>query len=373
MLRKESFHWRDLVSPWALLLVWLPIALISVLHFSTYASLHALHDVYRRLYYLPIILAGFALGTRGALAASLVASVIYAPHAFTMVWHHDPADPVEKILEILLYNVVALVVGGLADRQHREQRRQEQTARELAQALATKEEMEKLLIRAARLQALGEMTAGMAHEIKNPLASIRGAAEAVIDELRADSPRQRMATILRKEIQRLETILERFLNFARSEEYDLVSLSLGEQLRRLEALMEAQARQQNVTLRVDPSSTDVRAHGEKDKVFQVLMNVVLNAIQASPPGGTVRLTCRRDVRGGRRYSSFVVEDDGPGVPVELREKIFNPFFSGRHDGSGLGLAIAAKIVDQHGGFIEVGDASGGGARFEVFLPAEPSA
>ena len=369
MLRNESFRWKSLVSPKAAMMVWIPIITVSLLHYTTGATHHWPHDVFRRLYYVPIILAAFTFGTRGALAASIVASVIYSPHAFTHFLQHDPGRGTEKILEILLYNIIALVSGILADKEYHERRKQEDTVKILAQTIKEKEEMEQLLVRAGRLQALGELTAGLAHELKNPLASIMGAAETIIDEIKPDSPKQKMADVIMKELNRLNKILERFLTFAKPEEYDFTKISIHEQIHDVSNLMASQARQKNVVIIMEPEDENVIAIGEREKVVQVLMNLVLNAVQASPKGGTVRLTCEYEMRGKKKYGKFKVEDQGPGVPDEIMEQIFNPFFTTKDEGSGLGLAIAARIVDQHQGFIEVKNRPNGGTSFEVYLPA----
>jgi signal transduction histidine kinase len=351
-------------------MIWLPIVAISVLHYSTGSTHHGLHDVFRRLYYIPIILAAFTFGIRGALAASVAASLIYAPHAFTQLLHHDPAGATEKMLEILLYNIIAVVSGVLADKEYRERKNQADTVKILAQTIKEKEETEQLLVRAGRLQALGELTAGLAHELKNPLASIMGASETIIDEIPPDSPKQKMADVIMKELNRLKRILERFLTFASPEQYDLSEISIGEQVNDVVGLLDSQARQNDVALITQPGSADVTAIGEKEKVVQVLMNLVLNAVQASPKGGAVRISCSYETRGNRKYGMLSVEDEGSGVADNIREQIFNPFFTTKDEGSGLGLAIAARIVDQHKGFIEVKNGAKGGARFEVYLPVE---
>ena len=369
MLHNKDFQWKNLVSLRAALLIWLPIAAVSILHYQTGAAHHWLHDIFRRLYYIPIILAAFAFGVRGALVASMAASLIYAPHAFTNFLEHDPATGVEKLLEILLYNLIAIVAGILADKEYKERKKQEETVKILVQTIKEKEEAEKLLIRAGRLQALGELTAGLAHELRNPLGSIMGASETLIDEIPPDSPKQRMAEILIKELNRLKKILDRFLIFAKPEQYDLSEISITKQIKDVSNLMASMALKSNIKIVFDPTKQDVIAFGQKEKVIQILMNLVLNAIQASPKGGQVHLDCSYHDRGNKRYGKITVEDQGKGIPDEIKEKIFNPFFTTKDEGSGLGLAIAARIVDQHQGFIDVANQPEGGARFEVYLPA----
>ncbi|RJO66687.1 MAG: sensor histidine kinase [Myxococcales bacterium] len=359
---ETSAGWRWLWSGQAWIYLWLPIAVISVLHYTTGATHHWMHDVFRRMYYIPIVLGAFAFGLRGALAASLVASLIYSPHAFTHLWHHDPAHTLEKLLEILLYNVVALITGLLADKQHR-------TAKRLKDALNEMKEMERQLIRSGRLQALGELTAGLAHEIKNPLASLKGSAEIIADEIPPSSPRRRMVEIHKKELDRLNALLERFLNFARPGTFEASILSLCPLVDKTVALAQAQARQRGITIQWQGAPEDVRLLGDPEKITQVVLNLLLNAIQATPDGKTVSVSCGFETHGKRRLGFVAIRDQGPGVPEELREKIFNPFFSTKESGIGLGLSIASRIVDEHNGFIEVESAEDGGAVFRVLLPA----
>lgn len=368
MIRKHDFEWKDLATVKAAALIWGPILLVTVLHYSTGATHSWLHDIFRRMYYLPIVMAAFAFGLRGSLVASAAAALLYAPHAFTRFVVHDPARGTEKLLEIVLYFIIGIVAGVLADREYAERKKQEETATLLRKTLDEKNLMEKMLVRAGRLQALGELTAGLAHEIKNPLASISGAAESVIDELAPDSPRQKMAAVLRRELDRLAKILERFLSFARPEEYDLTEISLSDQVDQVGQFLGAQARQKGVVIIVAASEKNVLVFGEKEKISQVLMNLLLNALQASDEGGEVRLSCDYARRNHKTYGRIIVEDDGPGVPEENRDRVFNPFFTTRDHGSGLGLSIASRIVDQHHGFIEISESGSGGARFEVYLP-----
>jgi signal transduction histidine kinase len=368
MARERPATYRDLLGVRALLLIWLPIMLISILHFSTDESLVWFHDVLRRLYYLPIVLGAFAYGLRGSLAAATFATALYAPHAFTHLHHIDPAQGLEKGLEILLYFVFGLVTGFLADREFTERQKQQAAAQQLRRALDDKDEMERLLVRAERLKSLGELTAGLAHEIKNPLASIRGTAESVVEEIKPESPRRRMADILLREIGRLEALLERFLRFAKPQEFDLQDVDVGRVLAEVRELMAPQAKRSGVSIEMAAANGEVRARAGADQLRKALVNVILNAVQAAPGGGVVRLGCDYQNAHHRRLAHLYVEDNGPGIAPELLEKIFDPFVSTKDQSSGLGLSITARLIDQQQGFIEVRNLPTGGARFDVFLP-----
>jgi signal transduction histidine kinase len=365
--------WTWVISPRAFLMLWIPIALISLFHYSTGASHHWLHDIFRRLYYIPIILGAFSYGIRGGLSASVLASLAYAPHAFTHYFEHDPAVTVEKGLEILLYNIVALITGYLAQRERAERLRQESIAKELANTLDEKKLLEEQLIRAGKLKALGELTAGIAHEIKNPLASIKGAAEAIADEIAEDSPRRKLVDIQNKELDRLGQTLERFLSFARPNSFMVSRIDLCELVTHVVHLVEPQARKKAVEVLADCADGPVFFDGDRDQLTQVLVNLVINASDAMPQGGRVSLKIGSEMFGGRDYKVIDVIDTGPGIEKESLERIFDPFFSTKEGGTGLGLPISSNIIDGHGGFIKASQGSNGqGTRFSVFLPVTVS-
>ena len=159
----------------------LMIAVISLLHYNTHWHIHALHGIYRRLYYFPIILAAFRGGRRGGVMAALLVIALYVPHAFGYIGF-DPGTTVEKILEMLLYLLVGLLTGTLVSRINAARNRLERTAEDLQTTLDEKTVMEAELVRSARLAAVGRLSAGLAHEIRNPLASIKGSAEVLADD-----------------------------------------------------------------------------------------------------------------------------------------------------------------------------------------------
>ncbi|HNT26597.1 MAG TPA: ATP-binding protein [bacterium] len=360
---------KELLSLRAWGLIWVPILAITTAHFTTNAEMVWVHDILRRLYYIPIVLGAFGWGLHGALAASVASSLVYLPHAFQMFvhhFHHDPGGSTEKILEILLFNIIALIAGVLVERERRERRRQEEIARKLSETLDEMKLLDEQLIRAGRLQALGEMTAGLAHEIKNPLASIKGAADIIADAVPTDSPRRRMVDIQHAELERLTGLLERFLAFARPKDFVVSTVDITTLAVDTVSFIAPQAakKQVNIQTRLEPLTLSA----DREKLTQLFLNILLNAVDASPEGSTVTVTTERRRKGKSDYACITVTDRGAGIAAELRDKVFNPFFTTKPDGTGLGLSIAARIADQHKGFIEVEDAPDGGAIFTVFLP-----
>src|SRR5512143_484112 len=293
---------RPVFSARMVLMAWLPCLVITVLHYRTPAHHGWVHDVLRRLYYLPILFAAFSGGLRGGIALSVFVSLIYFPHAFISLVARDPGDALEKGLEILLYNLVAVVAGLLVDRERREREKQERLARKLSESLDEQRRIESQLIRAGRLGALGELTAGIAHEIKNPLHAMKGTAEILRDVVPKETPERRMLEIHMEEIDRLAQTAERFLTFARPAPADRRPTDLRDVVVRVAALVETPARKEGVTTAV---STDTGPEapvvmGDPDQLTQLLLNVAINGVQAMAPvgGGTLSIALRTERQGG---------------------------------------------------------------------------
>jgi signal transduction histidine kinase len=342
--------------------VWGGIVVIGVLHYGTSPEHGWVHDVLRRLYYLPIIVAAFQLGLRGGLAAAIVVSVTYLPHAFMHPVHHDPARGLEKALEIMLYLVVGTVAGYLASAARRRQLA-------LQAALDEQQRLTRQLVRAGRLSALGEVVAGIAHEIKNPLHALAGTAEVVDPLIPPEAEERRMWDLHVAEIARLRRIADRFLTFAKPRPLELGPVDLRDVAHRVVDLVGAQARKHDVRLEVVPRDHHAIVEGDLDGLAQVVMNIVINGIAAlEGRGGLIRMSI--DAAGGEpsRVYSLHIENDGPPIAEDMLEHIFDPFRSGDDRSTGLGLSIASRIAEQHGGYIEASNA-GLGVRFSVFIPA----
>jgi signal transduction histidine kinase len=228
-------------------------------------------------------------------------------------------------------------------------------------------------VRAARLAGLGTLAAGIAHEINNPLASIASCAEGLERKLRngGTTPEQQRdyLQIIAKEAYRAHEITSRLLEFARSDPGSPVTFAFGDLMRGIDVLLESRLRGRALRLELgcDPDLPPIRGHPSECK--QVVLNLLHNAIDASPRGGTIRLTCRRE----GTEAVLEVEDQGPGIPPEQIDRIFDPFFTTKEPGkgTGLGLAIVHRIVEAHGGHIEAHN-TGGGALFRVRVPLASS-
>lgn len=243
-----------------------------------------------------------------------------------------------------------------------------------------------------RLASLGALAAGVAHEIRNPLAGIGASAQILARRLPAGDRRASFATLIVEEVARLDRIVESLLQFARPATPKLARQSLLPALERAVTLMHEPAVRQKVALRWDRAERVPEIYVDADQILQVVVNVVKNAIQALPDGGEIRVSMgakrKRLVERsaiGRRASDRLesarpvpeqevieiqVGDNGPGIPAAELARVFDPFFTTRAQGSGLGLSICQTIVREHGGVISIESTVGQGTTVTIDLPVE---
>ena len=247
------------------------------------------------------------------------------------------------------------------------------------QDLTRLREMEEHVKRSDRLAAIGKMAAGIAHEIRNPLASISGSIEILKEELGSSTQNQALMGIVLREVHRLNSLIADFLLFARP-------LSPGRERIHLNRLLEeifqmiSHSPDFNVLIRLNTEFEDeLYIQGDPNQVRQVFWNLLINAAQAMPDGGRLRVRLRKGssrapLPGGRCYGEVSVIDSGVGIGEEEIGKIFDPFFTTKEKGTGLGLSIVHSIVESYGGKITVQSRKGRGSVFSVFIPlAEPLA
>jgi signal transduction histidine kinase len=358
---------------------------VSLLHYATVTSIPLLHDLYRRLYYIPVGLAAVWFGVRGGLVASALVAALYAPHIM-LHWQHVGREIANQFMEILQYFAFSALIGHFAGRERRHRLRSEEIAEKLEDSYQELRrqadlilEIEGQLRSADRLAAVGELAATITHEIRNPLSSIRGTVEILKEDFPANSPKAEFLEILLKETDRLNKVVEEYLGLARSKAAEGMTalLDLGDLARQTAALVGLQAAKGGVRL---TTTVDVPlpVKGNPVHVKQVLLNLLLNAVQSTKPGGEIRVRGGvreglvkgleyRDVEG--RLVEVVVEDEGPGIPEGDLAKVFVPFYTTRPEGTGLGLAISLRIAEAHGGTLKAENRPGGGARFVLSLPA----
>lgn len=236
------------------------------------------------------------------------------------------------------------------------------------QDLTPVKQMEERVRVADRLAVMGEMAAGLAHEIRNPLASIAGSSQMLREIPEIPEISRPLLDIIGRESVRLNNLISDFLAYTRPSLRDVGPVEMSELAREIaEAVSTGEARDAGVEVE-PPAGGSFPVRGDAELLRQVLWNLVRNAVQATPRGGTVRIRLEPQVRHREPYVVVSVSDPGAGIDPAHLGKIFNPFFTSKEGGTGLGLAISQRIVQFHKGFIEVRSAPGSGSTFAVFLP-----
>lgn len=282
----------------------------------------------------------------------------------------------EKYLEIVLYNVFGGITGFLSQKEEERRDQLQRTARGLEESYKKLQSQTDLIIgieeqlrRAERLSALGELSAVLAHEIRNPLGSIRGTTEILRDDFSPGDRKYEFLEILIKETDRLNRVVEDFLTLSRPLHVERETCELMAELQDTMMLVSGEAAKRGVRLKLSPAVLPL-VRGDREKLKQVFLNLVLNGLQATGRGGSVAITAVsvRAVEGKPAGVELNFADSGEGIDPAALPRIFEPFFTTKTGGTGLGLAITQKIIESHGGSIEVESTVGKGTTIRVRLP-----
>jgi signal transduction histidine kinase len=315
----------------------------------------------------PVISAGMVLGVPGTAVFTGLACGAYLSTLLWIDWTRYELPP-DQIPEIVLRVTVLALIGFLAERLaevNPAARRAQAVAAQLAEANRNLQEAEAAVRRSERLAALGQLSAGLAHELRNPLGTIRASAEMLARQIPADNPvAAELVGYIQSEVDRMNALVTRFLEFARPLELKPVRAELTEVIDRAIAQLERHSPPFDVAVYKNYAPDLPPFEFDPELMERVVYNLLLNAAQASPPGAAITVKTRL-VEGN---AEIAVIDRGEGIPPERQEVIFNPFVTTKPDGVGLGLAIVSKIVDLHGGTITVESEPGKGSVFRVYLP-----
>lgn len=249
------------------------------------------------------------------------------------------------------------------------------TQQELQARISAQHEAEARLIQAAKLAAVGEMAAGVAHELNNPLTTVVGFTELALEELPPDSSLRGDLELVLKEARRARSVVRRLLDFARQGEANRVKADINEIVEDVLLLTKHLMRANNVQPVIRLGENLPWALMDRNQIKQVVINLVNNALYAMPEGGQLDVETACQPRYNRRWITLAVRDTGVGISPENLQRIFEPFFTTRGDrgGTGLGLSVAYGIVTDHGGMIEVESEVSVGSCFTVWLPLEEMA
>jgi signal transduction histidine kinase len=320
---------------------------------------------------LPVVSAATSLGMLGTTVFTVLACASYASLLLFVDWTRMeiPPDQVRELcLRILFLPWVAYLTNRLAEVGREESRRYQAAAEQLTAANQSLQAAEAAVRRSERLAALGQLSAGLAHELRNPLGTIRASAELLKKSVGTHDPvAAELAGFVASEVDRTNSLVTRFLDFARPLALRTEPCELTEVVDRAVARLERDGQSGGVAVYKN-YSPDVRPFPfDAELMERVFYNLLLNAAQASPPDGAITVKTRPT--GGRVEISVI--DRGSGIKPEHLESIFNPFFTTKPEGVGLGLPIVSKIVDQHGGTMTVESEAGKGSVFRIYLPLEP--
>ncbi len=369
------------------LLIGAALAVITYLHYTTPPERIEYHALYRAAYYLPVIYAGLRFGLTGGVAVPIVASLLYAPWVILFIGRPEQGV-LPAIADILLLNGAGWVTGMLQEVESRRRReyllyaekqrevreelerravRISEMNRELERRLNEKKELEEQLRRADKLAALGQLVAGVAHEIKNPIGVVKTTVQVMEREFTGNEHVAEFTRVIKDECDRMNQRLSQFLGFARPAEPALADVDPREAVETTLEMLGKYLPERRVTVEKELEAGLPAARADDSQLRQVLLNLIINAVEAMPDGGelTIGANLNRDDPG---YVTFVVGDTGAGIPEPDLARIFDPFYTTKPTGTGLGLAVAHRIVDAHGGFIEVESGPGQGTTFRVSLP-----
>ncbi|WP_321476604.1 ATP-binding protein [uncultured Paludibaculum sp.] len=346
----------------AIALVAAAIAAISAGHYFTPPSQLMWHGVFQRAYYLPVVFAAITFGWIGGLTAAAVAGLAYVPHIMT-AWTGMRHYEMEQYVEIIMFFAVGAVTGILADQERHRRLQLQQTARQLSKVYEELQNTFEQVKRADRLSAIGQLAAGLAHEIRNPLASIDGAAEVLLAGGEPEEVRQETLGIIRKECGRLNRLLTSLLDFARPRRPEWREVNLAGVLDKVLELV-AHSAKNGIRFTKEFRGGPPKLVCDEEQLAQVLLNLLLNATQAMPRGGEVHV----DVEATRESIEIRVKDQGDGISEDLLDHIFDPFFTTKDTGTGLGLSVVHQIVSQHGGKIAVTRNPDRGLLFTLSFP-----
>jgi len=347
------------------------VAAIGLLHTLTPGHMVFYHDTYRRLSYFPIAVGAVFFGLWGGITLAIVSCLAFVPHLF-LFWARGPQAYYSELSEIVFYLAAGIVIGLISSRENKLREKYKTLSEKLATSYqrlheqsARLVEAEKQLGQSLKLSMLGHVSASLAHELKNPLASIKGAAEILADELPQGHPKHEFIDIMRSEISRLNHSVEDVLSYCRGQQQENRNKqeSVQKIIHHVVSLLEARFEEKSIDLIVRAELSD-DFFVDEAAMIQVLMNIILNAIDAVEKYGRIRV----EVEQIETARFIKISDDGPGIDVAGAEDVFQSFVTFKEGGTGLGLSISKRIIESLGGKIEIGTSPLGGALFSICLP-----
>ncbi|MBY0508309.1 MAG: hypothetical protein K2X03_30635 [Bryobacteraceae bacterium] len=352
--------------------LYLTAALKLLLAYLLIGVTGGIESSYYAILFWPIISAATTLSLTGAVSVTVLTIVGYFSQLLYLDWTRWALSDLalhELSLRATFLCLVAYLTYELAQSNRQETRNYQVLAEQLADANTNLQKAEEAMRRSERLAALGQLTAGLAHELRNPIGTIKNSAELLSKRLPAsDDIARELSGFIQSEVDRTNSLITRFLQFARPFQLQCAPHDIAQVLDRAILHVERQSPGSPVTFVRNYAPEIPAANLDQELMEQVFINLLANAAQASPAGSVVTVKTRADAA----MLEVAVIDRGSGIDPAIKDSIFNPFFTTKRDGVGLGLAIVAKIVDEHGGRIVVESEAGQGSVFRVLLPLASS-
>ncbi len=329
----------------------------------------SINSSYYPIYYLPVFTAALHFEAVGTLIWTAIASAAYSAYLYPALQEYElTQESISELAQrILFFFLAAVVINQFATKSRKQTEELAESNRQLEKAQADAR-------RSERLAALGQLSAGLAHEIRNPLGVIKGSSEMLNQKLATSDPLSaELAGYISSEVNRLSALVSRFLDFARPLHVEAHPHEIASLMDKALKSVDDQWKGGPVRVTKNYAPGLPLALLDENLSEQVFVNLVQNAYEAmGDKGGDLRIDISNGESRGRSGIQVRIEDSGPGIPPEIREQIFNPFFTTKKTGVGLGLSIVSKIMDEHQGSIRVEPAPGQGTVFVLDFPAASS-
>ena len=356
----------DLIS------IGLVVAILTAIHYTSYHYEMNFHILLQFGYYLPVIYAAMRFGPAGGIVSGLVITLLILPF-MTNFPAMTPSAMYTQWVEVGLINIIGWLTGFLTEEERKAKRKyklaltvQKELVEKLKREGQERERLECEIRQTERVTALGHMSAGLAHEIRNPLGIMKVSIQMLAQEKGDDGVVSEYCRVLLEECERLNRLVSEFLSFARPKEPVRGRITLGKLLDEGVTLIQPALRQSHIQLDQarDPID-DQEVEVDPDQIKQVFLNILLNAIDAQGEGGVIHLEgVQQD-----GFVGFAISDEGPGISPDALPYIYDPFFTLKEKGTGLGLSVVHRILDQHGGRISTVNRRERGVRVEILLPS----
>lgn len=332
----------------------------------------SINSSYYPIYFVPVITAALYFGPGVTLLWTLIASAAYSSYLYPALQEYsiDAAGYTVLAIRIFFFFLVGMVVNRVVVAYREQSYSYQQLAEQLTKTNRELERAHAETRRSERLAALGQLTAGLAHEIRNPLGIIKGSAEMLNQKLATANPlAAELSGYISSEVNRLSALVSRFLDFARPLQASTRPTELLEVLEKALRPVEEQWQGGKIIVEREYEKPLLPVPLDATLCEQVFVNLIQNAFEAmGAQGGVLRLVVARKEYENRPGVEVRIQDTGPGVAPELREQIFNPFVTTKSSGVGLGLSIVSQIMDEHHGSIQLLEKSRSGAGFSLFFP-----